>query len=180
MTLLRHAEYFFSQKGYQATTVEDIATAAGVASDSVDKAALLWQSAIRVADAFQAALDVVLKEPRPVDDRLRHAMMAHINVIVSNLEAANVFMHEWRYLPDEQLREYQQRRDAYEAQIREMIREGIYSGIFAPVDEKFATLMVLSALNWVSQWYREDGPMTAIEIAHTLADLTLNGLFRRV
>ena len=180
--LLQQAEKLFSTEGYLATSLEDVAVLLDVPVESLDldKDDLLWASASKIADAFHTALDDVLAVQRPVDDRLRHAMMAHINVIVENLAAANVYMHEWRYLSPERMEIYIQRRDAYEERFREIVKEGIYAGIFAPVDEKFATLMMLSALNWVSQWYREEGPMTAIDIAHTLTDLTLNGLYRRV
>jgi AcrR family transcriptional regulator len=180
--LLHQAEKLFSTEGYLATSLDDIASAMDIDIDAlgVQKEDLLWASATKIADAFHAALDEVLAVQRPIDDRLRFAMMAHINVIVENLAAANVYMHEWRYLSPERKNVYKQRRDAYEEQFREIVKEGIYAGIFAPVDEKFATLLMLSALNWVSQWYREDGPMAASDIGHTLTDLTLNGLYRRV
>lgn len=179
-TVLHHAERLFSHQGYSGTSLADIAQAAGMADISTTKEDLLWQSAVNIADAFQAALDAVLAVPRPIDERLRHAIMAHLHVIVQNLAAANVYMHEWRHLPAERRGEYLQRRDAYEAGFRQVVREGVYAGIFAPVDEKFVTLMLLSSLNWVSQWYRADGNMTPNEIADTLADLVLNGLYRHV
>lgn len=174
--LLVQAEILFHKQGYLATSLSDLP----VGRANIQKEDLLWASAIRIADAFQAALNEVLREPRPIDERLRYAMMAHIRVIVDNLAAANIYMREWQFLSPERLTIYKQRRDAYEAEFRTLIREGIYSGIFAPVDEKLVTLMVLSGLNWTSQWYRPDGDMTAEEIAQTLADLTLNGLYRRV
>jgi AcrR family transcriptional regulator len=179
--LLAHAEALFSQHGYPATSPQAIAEAAGIISNptSVDKEALLWASALRIAEAFETALTNALSTPRPLDERLRYAMIAHISVITENLTAANVYMHEWRFLSEDRLKAYKSRRDAYEAHFREIIREGIYAGIFAPVDEKLVALMVLSALNWVSQWYHPDGGMTATEIAQTLANLTLNGLYRQ-
>lgn len=180
--ILASAEQLFSQHGYLATSLQDVAAAAGVAASdlTLSKDDLLWRSALRIADAFQQALNEVLAVPRPVDDRLRHAIMAHIGVITDNLSAANVYMHEWRYLSPSRRAEYLARRDQYEASFREIISVGIHAGIFAPVDEKFVTLMLLSSLNWVSQWYRDDGPLGAIDIAHTLADLTLNGIYRHV
>lgn len=179
-SLLKEAEHLFNQHGYLSTTLDDIQQAANVPAGRLQKEDLLWQSAVRIADAFSVALEKVLAEPRPVDDRLRHAIMAHINVIVDNLAAANVYMHEWRYLTPVRQHEYRQRRDAYEAQFREIVKEGIHAGVFAPVDEKLVTLMLLSSLNWVSQWYNPSGELTPIDIAHTLADLTLNGLYRHV
>jgi AcrR family transcriptional regulator len=178
--LLAEAERLFSTRGYLSTSLSDISDAAQLPVEKISKEELLWQSALGIANAFISALDNVLAVPRPVDDRLRHAIMAHINVIVENLNAANVYMHEWRYLSDDRRREYLKRRDEYEAKFREMVSEGIHAGIFSPVDEKLVTLMLLSSLNWVSQWYNPRGELTPIDIGHTLADLTLNGLYRHV
>lgn len=178
--LLKEAERLFSKGGYLSTSLSDISEAAHLPIDGISKEDLLWQSALKIADTFKAALENVLSVPRPVDDRLRYAVMAHINVIVENLNAANVYMHEWRYLSDGRRREYLKRRDQYEEQFRGIVREGIHAGIFSPVDEKLVTLMLLSSLNWVSQWYNPEGELTPIDIGHTLADLTLNGLYRHV
>jgi AcrR family transcriptional regulator len=160
--------------------LSEISDAAQLPIEGISKEDLLWRSALNIADAFKSALEKVLSVPRPVDDRLRHAIMAHINVIVENLNAANVYMHEWRYLSDPRRRDYLKRRDDYEAQFRAIVDEGIHAGIFSPVDEKLVTLMLLSSLNWISQWYNPRGELTPIDIGHTLADLTLNGLYRHV
>jgi hypothetical protein len=46
------------------------------------------------------------------------------------------------------------------------------------VDEKFATLLILSSINWIYQWYRPDGPMTPEEIAQKLTEMFFKGLMR--
>ena len=59
-----------------------------------------------------------------------------------------------------------------------MAGEGIRQGELGDVDEKFATLLILSSMNWIYQWYRPDGPMTPEEIARKLTEMLLNGLRR--
>ncbi len=176
------AEKLFREKGYVGTSPDEIAAAArarGAGADTViDKQALLWAIATRAADEFFAALEPVASSEEATPVKLRKAIIAHVGVITRNLDASAVYFSEWRHLPEPQRAEYTRRRDDYEACFRGVLSQGIHEGIFAPVDERFAARLVLSALNWTHQWYRPDGPMTPDEIGSTLADMLLNGLYR--
>lgn len=172
------AERLFRQNGYLATSIGDIAEEMGMGDGDIGgKEDLLWDIASRAAEFFAAVEPVVaVDESAPL--KLRKAIIAHVGVITRNLDAAAVYFNEWRHLGEPRRAEFARRRDEYEALFRGIMREGIRSGIFAPVDEKFAALLVLSALNWTYQWYKPDGPMSPDEIGRTLADLLCNGLYR--
>jgi len=143
-----------------------------------DSADLLEAIASRAADEFFAALEPIARNDEPAQLKLRHAIIAHVGVITRNLDASAVYFNEWRHLSPHRRALFAKRRDEYESLFRTILREGIQSGIFAPVDEKFAALLVLSALNWTHQWYKPDGPLTAEEVGRTLADFLMNGLYR--
>lgn len=179
------AERLFRQKGYLATTVRDIADELGVRGASLyshigGKEELLWAIASRAADEFFAALEPIATSDEPAQLKLRKAIIAHVGVITRNLDAAAVYFNEWRHLGARRRNRFAKRRDEYEALFRKILRDGIIAGIFAPVDEKFAALLVLSATNWTHHWYKPDGPLTAEEVGRTLADMLLNGLSRTV
>lgn len=181
--VLTAAERMFRQRGYLGTSMRDLARSLGIQGPSLyshfkSKQDLLWEIASRAADAFFAAVEPVMAAPDPPPARLRKAIVAHVKVITENLDAAAVYFNEWRRLDEPRRTEFAARRDRYEALFRGLLREGIQAGLFAPVDEKFAALLVLSALNWTHQWYRPDGPMTPEEIGRALADLLCNGLYR--
>jgi AcrR family transcriptional regulator len=181
--ILVAAERLFREKGYLATSVRDIGKAVGVQGASLyhhmgGKEELLWAIATRAADEFFAALQPVMAADEATALKLRKAVIAHVGVITRNLDASAVYFNEWRHLKKEQRTQFARRRDEYEGMFRALLGQGIREGIFAPVDERFAARLVLSALNWTHQWYRPDGPMTADEIGSTLADMLLNGLYR--
>jgi AcrR family transcriptional regulator len=179
------AERLFRQKGYLATTVRDIADELGVRGASLyshigGKEELLWAIASRAADEFFATLEPIATSDEPAQLKLRKAIIAHVGVITRNLDAAAVYFNEWRHLNTRRRNQFAKRRDEYEALFRAILRDGITAGLFAPVDEKFAALLVLSATNWTHHWYKPDGPLTAEEVGRTLADMLLNGLSRTV
>jgi len=181
--ILAAAERLFREKGYLATSVRDIGKAVGVQGASLyhhvgSKEEILWTIASRAADEFFAALEPIIALETATPLKLRKAIIAHVGVITRNLDASAVYFNEWRHLKRKQRDQFARRRDEYEGMFRTLLGQGIREGIFAPVDERFAARLVLSALNWTHQWYRPDGPMTPEEIGSTLADMMLNGLYR--
>ncbi|MFO0972399.1 MAG: hypothetical protein U1A27_03035 [Phycisphaerae bacterium] len=84
-----------------------------------------------------------------------------MDVITSDLDAAAVYTAEWRHLTAARVSEFTQQRDAYETLFRSLVREGIHAGFLSPVDEAYATLFILSALNYVFIWYRPGGRMSS-------------------
>lgn len=181
--IISAAESLFRRKGYLATTMRDIASALGVRGASLyshigGKEELLWEIASRAADDFFAALEPIAASDEPAQLKLRRAIIAHVGVITRNLDSAAVYFNEWRHLGARRRTQFAKRRDEYEALFRSILREGITSGIFAPVDEKFAALLVLSALNWTHQWYKPNGPLTAEEVGRMLAEMLMNGMYR--
>jgi len=184
-TVMQAAEKLFAERGYQATSVRDIAEALNIQPGSLyahieSKDDLLWEIVSDAANRFFQAVDPILTSDLVNAEKLRRLIAAHVQVITENLPAAGVYSTEWRHLSEDRRREFSSRRDDYERQVRELIGACIREGTFAAVDEKFATLLILSSINWIYQWYRPDGPMTPEDIARKLTDMLYNGLRRGV
>lgn len=171
----------FAEKGYHGTTVRDIAEESGMLSGSLyahitSKEDLLFEIVLRAADQFLAAVRPIAAEVGPAEERLRRAMAAHMEVMSASRDAAVIFMHEWRALSPERRADVARLRDQYEECLAKIIRSGVATGEFGPVDERFARLLVLSAVNWVYQWYSPDGPLRPEQVADRFADLILSGV----
>jgi AcrR family transcriptional regulator len=181
--VLRAAERLFSQRGFHAASVRDIAEALKIKGGSLyahieSKDDLLWEIVSAAADRFFAAIGPIVDADLVPVERLKRAILAHIRVITGNLEAAAVYSNEWRNLIAERRTQFGARRDEYEEVFRKLVGDCIREGTFAAVDEKFAALLILSSMNWIYQWYRADGPMTPEEIARKLTEMIFNGLRR--
>jgi len=181
--LLLAAERLFSERGYEATSVRDIADALAIKAGSLyshiaTKEDLLWEVLGRAADRYFEALQPIVESDLVTVEKLRRLIAAHVRVITQSASAAAVYTTEWRHLTEPRRREFAARRDAYERIVRGLVHDSIREGSFGDVDEKFATLLILSSINWVYQWYRPDGPMTPEEIARRITDLLFNGLRR--
>lgn len=179
--VMEAAVSLFSRKGYHGTTVRDIAVESGMLSGSLyahisSKEDLLFDIVLRAADQFMGALQPIVDRPGSASEKLRAAMAAHLRVVSNSLEAATVFMHEWKALSEERRAVIAEKRNAYEDLLARIIRQGIESGEFRQVDEKFARLLVLSAVNWLYEWYNPAGPLGPEAVADKFAILLLQGL----
>ncbi|HEY3366652.1 MAG TPA: TetR/AcrR family transcriptional regulator [Symbiobacteriaceae bacterium] len=178
--VLDAAVTLFGRKGYHGTTVRDIARESGMLSGSLyahidGKEDLLFEIVARAADRFMVAVQPIAGGFGPASDKLRRAMAAHIRVVAGSRDAATVFLHEWTALSPQRRALIAEKRDAYEALFARIIREGVDCGEFRPLDERFARLTVLSALNWLYAWYTPGGPLGSDEVADKFAELFLEG-----
>lgn len=179
--IYRAAGALFSQRGYPATSMRDIARQVDLQGGSLyahiaAKEDLLWAIVIRAADAFVAEVGPIAAADGPAVERLLAMVRAHLRVLVSQLSSATVFFQDWRRLSEPRRGEVLRRRDAYEGLFRQVIAEGVASGELATPDPRLAAIFLLSALNGVAGWYRPGGSWTADDVAVVYADLLLDGL----
>jgi len=175
------ATSLFKSKGFSATSMRDLANALGIEAASIyshikSKEEILQRVCFRMATEFFEALDAAAVPEASATEKLRRAILAHVQVLTQNTAASAVFLHEWRHLSEPYHGTFLALRDKYEAQFREIVRAGIRNNEFTAPDEKFAALTILSSLNWIHTWYKPEGKMTPAEIADNLTTMLLNGL----
>ena len=165
--LTRIAARLFAEKGYQGTSLADLAQELGVQKPSLyhhidSKEDLLWEVARDGAAAFHAALDSV-PERATASEKIRLALRAHLAVVAAQLDVATVFTREWRHLEGARRDEFVAERRRYEERIRELFREGVEgSQLRTDLDVATAALLFLSAANWAYTWLRPGGDTDAL------------------
>jgi TetR/AcrR family transcriptional regulator, cholesterol catabolism regulator len=171
----------FSELGYHATSMRDLAKALGVQGGSLyahiaSKEELLWEIVNRAADEFDAALEPVRDSDLEPGLKLRAALEAHMMVIERTLDWATVFFHDWKHLSDDRLERIAARRDKIERVFRQILEEGVRKGVFrASLDVKLAAVLALSSANWAYHWFNPGGRFTAREVADAFAAMLLDG-----
>jgi AcrR family transcriptional regulator len=175
------ARSMFSERGYPATTVRDIARELNIQAGSLyahieSKEDVLWEIVNRAADRFIAAADPIVTSDATPAGKLRALVRSHVRFVADHLDEATIFLHEWKFLSEERRNSVAERRRHYESLYRQVIEQGIEQGDFVPTDPKVATLLVLSAVNWMPQWYSPSGPLSPEEIADSFCELVLSGI----
>jgi AcrR family transcriptional regulator len=177
------ASELFHANGYAATSVRDIAKALDIQGASLyahvaSKEDVLWSIVDSTATAFERRAEEALEDVETSDpvDRLAALVEAHVETVTGEPERASVFVTEWRHLSPDRREQIRDRRDAYEQRFRGLIEDGIALGAFRQTDAAVAADFILSALNGIPAWYREDGRLSADRIADHFVDLALRSL----
>ena len=178
------AEQLFKEKGYMATSMRDIAGELGIEAASLyshikSKDEILETICFRMADQFLNAFEDVNDIYFNAEEKLKMAIASHVKILTEDLNASSVFIREWRHLNEPKLDGFISLRNKYEMEFRKILQTGIDENIFEPVDNKFAVLTILSSLNWITEWYKSGGQMTADEIAEQLFNFILTGLKKK-
>jgi AcrR family transcriptional regulator len=176
------AARLFSERGYHGTSMQHLADALGLQRGSLyahigSKEELLFDVVNEGADRFlERGADAAAGPGRPAA-KLRALLVGHVETAIEHLDAATVFLNEWRYLSHDLRSVVQDKRDRYEAMVRGIVDEGVVDGEFRrDADVRFAARLVLSAGNWTYAWYRPGGELGPTEIGEKFAELLLRGL----
>lgn len=179
--ILSSAQEVLKEKGYAATSVRSIAKAldmepASLYSHFDSKEDILKITCFEMAEKFELAIQDVNDIYFNAEEKLRMAIKYHVEILTKNLDAAIIFIRDWRNLGEESLKQFIEKRNIYEDGIKEIIQTGIDEGVFNEIDKKFAALTILSSVNWIVEWYKPEGSLNADEIANKLSDFILTGL----
>lgn len=180
--IVQAATTLFSKKGYEATSVRDIADAVHLKPGSLyahirSKEDLLAAIIERVTEEFyDRARPALAADGRTPSERLRAFLVAHLTTIAENLPSATVFLHEWEGLDAERLAANRKHRIEYERLLVDLINEGVRAGEFRAVEPRLTAKAVLSVVNWAYTWYSPAGPLGVEEIADYFFDLLVSGV----
>ena len=180
--MVQAAARLFSERGYHGTSIQHLADALGLQKGSLyshigSKEELLFDVVNDGADRFLERGEHAFALPALASVRLRRLLVGHVETAIEHLDAATVFLNEWRYLSEERQVLIRAKRDRYEQLVRGIIEEGIAAGEFRDdANVRFAARLVLSAGNWTYAWFKPGGELGPTEIGERFADLLIRGL----
>lgn len=183
--LLQVSAHLFRNKGYERTTVRDLASAVGIQSGSLfhhfkskDEIlrAVMEQTIIYNTALMRAALD----EASGVRGQVRALIRCELQSIMGGSgEAMAVLVYEWRSLSREGQTRVLALRDIYEQLWLRVLGDAKEAGYIK--GDVFVTRRFLTgALSWTTTWYSPQGSLTLDQLADealTLVFKEANGHF---
>lgn len=164
--------------------MQDIAAAVNLQKASLyhhvnSKQEILVALLDRALDMLIEEMQAVLAQPLPPDQKLPLAIQAYLSAMLEHRDLAVILLMEHRSLDAEHHARHIPRRDRFEQLWRDLIEEGMQTGVFCCADPAMASRALLGVLNWTITWYRPDGALHPDEIAAQFANLFLLGLLTR-
>lgn len=168
--LIRASAQLFREKGFNATTVRDIAAAVGMRSGSPfyhfgNKEEILkavMEEGLRQGYERSTA---ALAQAHTPSEQFRALVRTHYGILHDEgSEFIAVLLYDWRSLPPEYKQDIIDVKDRYDALWQPTLQELLQAGWLgansahdkaAADDVKMARLMVMGAINFTATWYKQ-------------------------
>jgi AcrR family transcriptional regulator len=182
--VFRTAAAIILQKGYDATSVSDIADALGITKAGLyhyirGKTDLLYEIMKYGLRELDREVMVPAQKISDPEERLRFIIATHARLVTRGDGAVTILVDEARALTPAQLRFVTRLKRGYLDMLRRTIDELRGQGKLRNIDTTVVAFAIIANVNWLSRWFQSEGALTAAQIADQIADLTLNGLLKR-
>jgi AcrR family transcriptional regulator len=182
--IIEAATRIFSERGYHAASMSDIADAVGI------RKASLYHHVRKKEDLLfaihEALVDELIDETLAVSsssmspaDKVRELLHLTMRFIARNRDGVAVFLSERHAVTGERWQALVVKRDLYERMVSQIVTEGRGTGEFADLPPELVAKALLGMANWAYTWFRQDGPLTADEVGEVFAAIALRGLVAR-
>jgi AcrR family transcriptional regulator len=179
--LILAATHCFSSKGFGATSIQDIATTAGVAKGNVyhyfsSKDDVLRLILHRVLDELLGGIDdIPYAELDPVE-QFRAFMCEMVGLVGRNRPGVAIFVQERRRLAEPFFADALARSQQMPERLTALLERGVAQGAFRSLPSpRTMALGLIGMATWAYQWY-QPGRMSLHEIGRMYADLVIDGL----
>lgn len=162
--LLDEAARLFGARGYDSTSMRDIATAVGMLPGSLyyhfpSKEHLLVAVYTIGMDQMLEAVQTAIAPVTDPWDRLEAAATAHLETLLDKRGYAAAVIADWPSSATTVRDELVRARDHYEATFRDLVAA---VPLGPHQDRQFLRLALLGALNWTLAWYHPGGDSPAV------------------
>jgi AcrR family transcriptional regulator len=178
--VLQTAAQLFNERGFHATSLDDIAQRLHVTKPTLyyyvkSKDEILLECVRSALDLMKAGIDEVRQSGGRALDQLVACMRIYVDIVMQDFGMCVIRIGE-DPLPEPLRKELRHLKAGIDHEFRRLIAAGIDEGSLAPCDPKMAAFMLAGALSWVGRWYRADGPLDPQAIADQAVALLLGGV----
>jgi len=192
--ILRTAARLFQQRGYDATSMNDVAAALKLSKGGLyhhfqSKDEILFEI---MSHAMEITQERVLNPVRGIADpeeRLRALIRLHIEVVLSPRDREiTVMLHENHPLPPALRKRINARKKDYihflenlMAEVQDKVQEEVQDKnrhqTKTKVSPRAAAFALLGMINWIYQWYKPEGELQAQNLIPQFTELIFGGIF---
>ena len=180
---LTAAQIFF-EKGYNATSLNDIAdelsiTKAGLYYYVESKQDLLYRIINMGLDSVKDEVLDPAREIADAEERLKFIIFNHARLSAGGNHAVLIISHEDNELSFQQREETLTRRREYFDFIRNTLVELENDGKLQKIDLTTATFTLLGMILWLSRWFSPRGKISVEMVCEDVCEMALRGIMRR-
>ena len=173
--LLRAAVSAFNRRGFSQTSLDEIAESLGVTKAALyyyfpTKSALVAACFERAMKVANDSLAVAKRDGRSGREKLILMLRRYLKTMIGELNEL-LLLTEEHALTASDRNKLIELRDAFEHELRNLVKDGIRDGSIVPCDPKLAIFVILGAIHWVPKWFTLQGPWTDAQVAAAVSEM---------
>jgi AcrR family transcriptional regulator len=178
--ILVAAVCMFNERGYHATSLDDVAASLGISKPVVyhylgNKEQVLFECMSRGLEQLQDALEQARACPGPGLARLRAFLIGYAEVNMADFGRCVIRTGDEVLSPDNRAR-FRASKRQIDSDLRKLVEEAVADGSAHVADVRLATFAIAGALNWPARWHEPDGSLSAHAIAERITDFLIDGM----
>jgi AcrR family transcriptional regulator len=180
--ILEKAARLIFEKGYEGTSMQDIADACGLTKAGLyhhvaTKEALLIAIMEYGMDLFE---EVVMARVEGIADpleRLKRTMAYNLELVTNDSsKEVTIILHEHQTLTGAAQKKINSRKKKYVRFLEDGFKQAMAAGQVRKVDPTIAAFSLLGSVLWSYKWYRPDGRISPQQLTDGTIDLFFSGL----
>lgn len=181
--VLQTAARLFNERGFHATSLDDIAERLHVTKPTLyyyvkSKDDILLECVRSALVMMHEGIEAVRRDGGRALDQLIACMRIYAGIVTEEFGKCVIRIGE-DPLPAPLKKELRQLKGGIDREFRRLIAEGIAEGSLVACDPKMAAFTLAGALSWIGRWYRDDGGLTPEQVTDQAVELLLGGILAR-
>ncbi len=179
--ILETSAELFAQRGFAATSVQDVADAVGISRPALyhyfrNKDEILARLTDGLIVSAGSAIQEAMAVSMPADQQLALLVRALTVPIAESPGRFRLLLtRDASISPDAQERLHELERTVLRS-LTSVIERGVTTGVFRRCEPRTASFAVVGMINWVAWWYLPGGTQTIDELSEALVDFALASL----
>lgn len=179
--IIQKAASLFIEKGFNATSMREIADVVGVEAASLynhikSKNELLNIICFDVANKYIDKMDEVESIEQNALQKVESLLRFHIQGMIENFEQVQISDREWKHLDNPYLNNMQNQRRTYRKRFAAIIEQGIKQNLIKKIDAPTTVLIMLHAIGGIESWHRSKQKISGKDLEENMITFFIDGL----
>jgi AcrR family transcriptional regulator len=180
-SILATAAKLFSEKGFTAVSMRDLAEELGIKAASLynhisSKQEILSLNIIYLAEQFTSGMNTIASSKINSIEKLNKLIELHVDITLKNIHLLSSMNNDWMHLEEPELSYFLDMRNGYENNFRKIIKKGIRNKELVSLNPEVILFSILSTLRNLYAWNSEKHIDDSEKLAEEMKNILLNGI----
>lgn len=181
--VLSAAAQLFNERGFHATSLDDIAARLGVSKPTLyyyvkNKEEILLGCVRQGLQLMRDGIEASRSGGGSALDQLTTCMQVYARIVTQDFGMCLIRVGDEQISADNRA-ELRRIKAEIDHAFRRLVAQGVQEGSLQPCDPKMTAFVIAGALGWIGRWYQPGGEYTPEQIAAQCLQTLLGGVLRR-